>query len=308
MKSMVSGLFLLLATTASVPGGRHPSLDSLAVSILSLDSVPTGAALLRMSAAAGWIWPLGSVWLQPEPDGLPSDSPAWGLASGCHDRVCLVTAPAPQLTLGTPLPVRVNPGDTVMAVPVEGRRSLRAAVLSPGLTVLPLEDWAFRATDEGTWWLEFMADTDHGPQVLLLTPIDSGPPGAWPGGRWTRDELLPGINGLRRKKGVPALTESRFLNSLSWIRARQSRSWGGAYHSFQGSAATRDMIPESFGGWAENIATGADVSEAMEMILVSPFHLAPCIDGRYRYAGVGTASGPGGTVLVMILSENPGDE
>lgn len=306
MKSMVSGLFLLLATTASIYGGRYPSLDTLAASIVELESLPTGATLLRMASRAGWIWPIGSVSLHRGLEEMPSDSLAWGLA-GVGDRVCLVSAPAPPFLLESPLPGFVNSGDMVRAAPAQQQPCLRGAVLSPGLRVIPLDDWAFRAFEEGTWWLEFMTDTENGPQVIMLTPITAGYQGAWPGNRWARHEMLAGVNGLRRKLGVPALRESRFLNSLSGLRARQSRSWGGVYHSFPGSAATRDMMPPEFGGWAENIATGSDVSEAMEMILISPFHLAACIDQRYGYAGFGVVSGLGGTVLVMILSEDSGE-
>jgi len=307
MKSMVSGLISTLVTAAALSGGRYASLDSLASSIMKLDRIPAGADLLRHAARAGWFWPLGAVEVQREPAGTIPDSLAWGLAES-DEGVCLVTAPPPLFSLLLPIPASVEPGDTVRVMPAGDPPEMRGAVLSPSLQILPVAGGTIVPDREGTWWLEFMSETDFGPQVQMLTPIAVGAPGAWPGNGWSGTEILKGLNNLRGKLRVSALSESPFLNGLASLRARQARSWGGAFHSYPGSAGTSEMMPPSYGGWAENIAVGSSVAEAVEMILISPFHLASCIDGRYSFMGMGSVSGHEGTVLVIILSESSGNQ
>lgn len=300
---MESGLYLILLLAAPPPtGGRHPALDSLAASILAMDSIPTGTDLLRMAALKGWVWPLGEVSLLREPQEPEPDSPFWGSGESA-DGFCLVTAPAPSFRLDPLPPASVDPGEFVELSPRGQPRDMRGAVLSPCLDVIPLKEPGFRAFREGTWWVEFMADTPYGPQVLMLTPVTAGEPGGWPGNGWGRDRIIEGINGLRRKLGIGELRENPVLNVLCGIRARQAGSWGGAFHSFPGSPGTGAMMPPAFGAWAENIATGSTVEEALEMILVSPFHLASCLQERYRFMGTGTVSGGRGATLVIILSE-----
>ncbi len=306
MKSMISGLFSMLATATALSGGRYASLDSLAAAILDLDSLPTGAALLGLAARHEWVWPLGEVLLSGGQPDSPPDSLAWGIA--VSDRAaCVVTAPPPAFTLNPPLPVAAHPGDILCISPVGNPPPLRGAALSPSLSVLPVTDGTIVLDEEGTWWIELMTDSEFGPTVLMLSPVDVGSSGAWPGNGWNRDGILRGINGLRRKLGAEPLAESPFLNALAYIRARQARSWGGVLHSFPGSAGTSEMMPPAYGGWAENIASGSDVSEAVQMILVSPFHLASIVDERYGFMGFGTVSGQDGTLLVLILSEASGD-
>lgn len=306
MKSMVSGLILTLVTAAALSGGRYASLDSLASSILRIDRIPAGSELLRHAARAGWFWPLGAIWLHGETTVVVPDSLAWGLA-GSDDWLCLVTAPPPAFSLAAPVPSVAEPGDTVSFNPGGDPPAMRGAVLSPCLQVRLVEDGSIVLDQEGTWWLEYMSETEFGPQVQLLTPIAVGDPGAWPGNGWSETEILRGFNNLRRKLNVDPLSESSFLNGLASVRARQARSWGGAFHSYPGSAGTSEMMPPAYGGWAENIALGESITEAVEMILISPFHLASCIDGRYSFIGLGSVSGREGTVLVLILSETSGN-
>lgn len=305
MKSMVSGLILTLVTAAALPGGRYASLDSLASSILRTDRIPAGSELLRHAAGAGWFWPLGAISVQRETTVAVPDSLAWGRAES-NDGVCLVTAPPPVFSLEMPIPAFAEPGDTISFMPGGDPPAMRGAVLSPGLRVLSIEGGSFPVDQEGTWWLEYMSETEFGPQVQLLTPITVGKPGAWPGNRWSGTDILAGMNNLRRKLSVTPLSKSSFLNALASLRARQARSWGGAFHIYPGSAGTSEMMPQGYGGWAENIAVGSSIPEAIEMILVSPFHLASCIDGRYAFIGIGSVSGQEGTVLVIILSESSG--
>ncbi|MFO7626391.1 MAG: CAP domain-containing protein [Candidatus Fermentibacteraceae bacterium] len=305
MKSMVSGLISTLVTAAALSGGRYAPLDSLASSILKLDRIPTGSELLRHASMAGWFWPLGAVWVHRETAGAIPDSLAWGMAES-DDGVCLITAPPPAFSLEAPIPAFAEPGDTIRFIPRGDPTAMRGAVLSPALQVHPVEDGSIVLDREGTWWLEYMSETDFGPQVQILTPIAVGNPGAWPGNGWSGTEILTGFNNLRRKLRVAPLSESPFLNGLASLRARQARSWGGAFHSYPGSAGTSDMMPPAYGGWAENIALGSSITEAVEMILVSPFHLASCIDGRYAFMGLGSVSGREGTLLVIILSESSG--
>ena len=303
---MVSGLISTLMTTAALSGGRYAPLDSLASTILRLDQIPTGSDLLRHAACAGWFWPLGAVWVQTETTGAIPDSTAWGMAES-DGRTCLVTAPPPVFSLEAPIPAAVEPGATIRFIPEGDPPEMRGAVLSPCLQVHMIEDGTIVLEQEGTWWLEYMSETDFGPQVQLLAPIAVGDPGAWPGNGWNGTEVLTGFNNLRRKLGVAPLSESSFLNGLASLRARQARSWGGAFHSYPGSAGTSEMMPPGYGGWAENIALGSSITEAVEMILVSPFHLASCIDGTYSFFGMGSVSGREGTVLVIILSESSGN-
>lgn len=300
---MVSGLIASLATAAALSGGRFASLDSLALYILRLDRIPAGAELLRHAARAGWFWPLGEVRMQLGAFEDTPDTLAWGLAES-DDGVCLVSAPPPAFTLSEPLPAFVEPGDTVRFIPDGNPPVMRGAVLTPSLLVVPLEDRFIVPDQEGTWWLEYMSETEFGPQVQLLTPIVVGDPGAWPGNGWSGTEILAGFNNLRRKMHVEPLSASPLLNGLALLRAGQARSWGGAFHSYPGSPGTSEMIPPEYGAWAENIAVGASITEALEMVLVSPFHLASCIDGRYSGIGMGSVSGHDGTVLVIILSES----
>jgi hypothetical protein len=222
-------------------------------------------------------------------------------------KVCLVTAPPPAFFLEEPIPAAVEPGDTIRFIPRGDPPAMRGALLSPCLQVVLIEDGSIVLEQEGTWWLEYMSETDFGPQVQVLTPIDVGAPGAWPGNGWSGTEILTGFNNLRRKLGIAPLSESSFLNGLASLRARQARSWGGPFHSYPGSVGTSEMMPPGYGGWAENIALGSSITEAVEMILVSPFHLASCIDWRYSFIGVGSVSGREGTVLVIILSESSGN-
>jgi hypothetical protein len=306
MKSMVSGLISTLVTAAALSGGRYAPLDSLAASILRLDRIPTGGDLLRHAAIAGWFWPLGAVWVHRDTSLEVPDSLAWGLAESGNG-ICMVTAPPPGFSLEVPIPSFAQPGDTVRFVPGGDPPAMRGAVLSPALQVHPVECGSFVPDREGTWWLEYMSETDFGPQVEMLTPVSVGNPGAWPGNAWDGTEILTGFNNLRRKLRVAPLSESPFLNGLASMRARQTRRWGGAFHSYPGSAGTSEMMPPSYGSWAENIALGASISEAVEMLLISPFHLASCIDGRYEFIGLGSVSGLEGTVLVIILSESSGN-
>lgn len=306
MKSMVSGLISILATAASLPGGRFAPLDSLASHILLLDRIPAGSELLRHAARSGWFWPLGEVRMQHEAVASTPDSMAWGLAES-DEGVCIVVAPLPAFSLEEPLPAFVEAGDTVRFTPAGNPPAMSGAVLTPALQVQRVGNGIIVPDLEGTWWLEYMSETEFGPQVQVLTPVAVGDPGAWPGNGWNRDEILPGLNSLRRKLGAAPLSASPFLNGLARLRARQARSWGGAFHSYPGNPGTGEMIPPEYGGWAENIATGADITEALGMILISPFHLASCIDGGYSHIGIGSVSGHDGTVLVIILSESSGD-
>jgi hypothetical protein len=255
-----------------------------------------------MAALNGWVWPLGEVAILREAPEQEPDSILWGMGEFLG-RVCVVTAPEPAFLLDPMPPASVEPGAFVEIRPRGQPPDLRGALLSPRLDVIPLEEQGFRASVEGTWWVEFMADTPYGPQVFMLTPVDAGEPGGWPGNGWNRDRITEGINGLRRKLGIGELRESGLLNVLCGIRARQAGRWGGAFHSFPGSPGTGAMMPPAFGAWAENVATGSTVEEALEMILASPFHLASCLDGRYRFMGTGTVSGDRGATLVMIFSE-----
>lgn len=306
MKSMVSGLISMLVTAAALSGGRYAPLDSLASSILRLDRIPAGSDLLRHAARAGWVWPLGAIWVQRESAGATPDSMAWGLAE-TEDGVCLVTAPPPAFSLELPIQAFAEPGDTLHVIPGDNSPVMWGAALSPGLQVRSIEDGSIVLDQEGTWWLEYMSETEFGPQVQMLAPITVGKPGAWPGNGWSGTEILTGINNLRRKLDVAPLSERPFLNCLAALRARQARSWGGAFHSYPGSAGTSEMMPPAYGGWAENLALGSSVTEAVEMILVSPFHLASCIDSRYAFIGLGSVSGHEGTILVIILTESSGN-
>lgn len=302
---MVSSLVSLMAVAASLAGGRHASLDSLASNLLEMDHIPSGAALLHQASASGWVWPLQSVSIHGSFPGFPPDSMAWGLSESSLG-VCVVTAAPPTIIFDPPLPHRITPGDSISLVPDNGPYGLRGAATTPSLEVILLEPGIMVLDQVGTWWLELMADTEYGPQVIVLVPVIAGAPGGWPGNRWQRGEILQGVNALRRKFSLPPLESSRFLNLLAGIRARQARNWGGAFHSFPGSPDTREAMPEAYGAWAENIAAASDLGEAAEMILLSPFHFATFMDARYGFMGLGSVTSRKGVTLVLLLTEaNP---
>lgn len=300
---MVTGLAIILSAAAALGGGRDSRLDSLAASLLELDHIPSGADLLHLSSRTGWVWPLGGVEISNRSGSSPSDSVSWGMGESGSGH-CIVTAPVPLVSLEHPLPYSVLPGDPVPFYPETALSGLRGGAITPGLEVVPLEPGVQVFRQEGTWWLELMADTDYGPQVILLTPMVVGKPGQWPGNRWEPHEIAPGLNSLRRKFSLQALVSSPFLNLLAGIRARQSLGWGGAFHSSPECPGTIAAMPGSFGAWAENIALGADAGEAAQMMLLSPFHFASSVDDRYGFMGIGLASSARGTTLVILLTES----
>ena len=89
--------------------------------------------------------------------------------------------------------------------------------------------------------------------------------------------------------GSPPLVRSDHLDSLAAVRASRVALDGELHHFPRGGESLSQMLDDPGAVYAENLALGSNLSEALSMILISPSHLESCLHPGYTRLGLGMA-------------------
>lgn len=285
---------------------RMPQLDSLAKDIAALGYIPESGGMIVLAASRGWPGRIGSVTPAEGPPGSEDDlsdpgDRLWGYSGdSTGGGGLLVEAPLPSIVPGG-LPLTTLPGARIRFVlsgtPVDTVLSAAPSGTVSGCARDPAGGYSLETRETGVYWIEAMADTGSGPEVLLLLPVLCGvnPAEAFSGrtrgvprsGASTLDDVLDELNSLRIKAGGLRLSRDPELDSIAMARAESVAMSGEVRHS-------GDLALRLGGGsrlFAENIGRGSGLDEAWSMILTSPAHRSACLGEAYVRVGLAAAIG-----------------